>query len=448
MFSAEAFQTSSLRRVPEGESITRILAASIRAVEPGAAMERFVRRDGEVLTVSDRMYDLGSFRRVALLGIGKASVAMSTRLAGILGAHLQAGLIVTKHTSASPQFPFPIMEGDHPIPGTRSLEAGLKTMEFVSSLGPEDLIFCLISGGGSALVVTPVEHLPMEDLQTLTSVLLANGASVDEINSLRRRLERLKGGGLVKASNGATIVSLILSDVVGNPLEAIASGPTAPDPTSRSDAIALFEKYELQGIIPASILTVLERAPETPKPGDPIFEKVQNLIVGSNLMAAQAALAQAGLEGFHPYLLRINQQGEARQVAFELATILRQAKRTGDPAPRPACMVVGGETTVTLRGIGKGGRNTELALAAVTELADFPGVIFVTFATDGEDGPTDAAGAVVTGGTFRRAAGQGLQPGDYLDCNDSYTFFAALDDLLKPGPTGTNVNDLIFLFVL
>ena len=165
-------------------------------------------------------------------------------------------------------------------------------------------------------------------------------------------------------------------------------------------------------------------------------------------MAAQSALAQAGMEGFHPYLLRINQQGEARQAAFELATILRQAKKTGDPVPIPACIVVGGETTVTLRGKGKGGRNMELALTAVTELADFPGVILVTLATDGEDGPTDAAGAVVTGESFRRAAGHGLNPGDYLDRNDSYTFFAALDDLLKPGPTGTNVNDLMFLFVL
>ncbi len=177
--------------------------------------------------------------------------------------------------------------------------------------------------------------------------------------------------------------------------------------------MALVEKYELPGKIPASILAALEQAPETPKPGDPIFEKVQNIIVGSSLLAAQAALAQAVTEGFHPYLLRIDLQGEARQAAFELATFLRQAKKTGDPVPRPACIVVGGETTVTLRGKGKGGRNTELALAAVTELADFPGVMLVTLATDGEDGPTDAAGAVVTGDTFRRAAGLGPASGGF-----------------------------------
>ena len=447
MLSAESFQTYSLRGLPEGESITRILAASILAVEPGAAVERFVRREGDVLTVSGRTYNLASFRRVALLGIGKASVAMSTRLAGILGARLEAGLIVTKHAGVHTEFPLTFLEGDHPIPGVHSIEAGQKTLQFVSSLGPQDLLFCLISGGGSALLTTPIKGVLPEHLEALTTTLLACGARVDEINSLRRRLERLKGGGLVKASNGATIVSLILSDVVNNPLEAIASGPTAPDPTSRSEAMAVLQKYQLPGKIPSSIVAILEQTPETPKPGDPIFGKVQNVIVGSSLLAAQAALVQAGIEGFHPYLLRIDLQGEASQVAFELATYLRQVKKTGDPVPRPACIIAGGETTVTLKGRGRGGRNTELALAAATELADFPDVMMVTLATDGEDGPTDAAGAVVTGGTFRRASGLSLHPGDFLDRNNSYTFFAALDDLLKPGPTGTNVNDLVFLFV-
>ena len=448
MLSAESFQTFSLHSMPEGKSITRILAASIQAVEPGAAVERFVRREGDNLIVADRSYNLGAFRHVAMLGIGKASVAMSTRLAGILGARLGAGLVVTKQAGAQAEFPFTLLEGDHPIPGARSLEAGQKALEFVSLLGPDDLLFCLVSGGGSALVTVPRERLPLEDMQALTAELLACGARVDEINSLRRRLERLKGGDLVRASKGATIVSLILSDVVGNPLEAIASGPTAPDPTSKNEALALVEKYKLPGKIPASILAALKHVPETPKPGDPIFEKVQNVIVGSSLLAAQAALAQAETEGFHPYLLRIDLQGEARQAAFELATFLRQAKQTGDPVPPPACVVVGGETTVTVKGKGKGGRNTELALAAVMELADFPGVMLVTLATDGEDGSTDAAGAVVSGVTFRRAAGLGLHPGDFLDRNDSYAFFAALEDLLKPGPTGTNVNDLGFLFIL
>jgi glycerate 2-kinase len=454
MLSAESFRTHSLDAAPEGESITRILAAAIHAVEPGAAVGRFVQRTGNALTVAGRSYDLSTFRHVALLGIGKASVAMCEMLAGILGTRLDSNLVITKHATSIPHSPLTILQGNHPIPGSNSLLAGTKAMKFISTLGSDDLLFCLISGGGSALVTAPVESVSLADLQSLTSVLLACGARIDEINLLRRRLDRIKGGGIVKLANGAMIVSLILSDVVGNPLEAIASGPTAPDPSTKADAMAVFEKYGLRTKVPASILAALEDSPETPKPDDPVFTQVQNVIVGSNILAAQAALKQAHEEGFQPYLLRTDLQGEARQVAFELATFLRQAKKTNSPVPAPVCIVAGGETTVTLRqgsgqalgGNGKGGRNTELALAAVSELADFPGVMLATLATDGEDGPTDAAGAVVTGESFRRAADLGLHPGDFLDRNDSYSFFAVLEDLLKPGPTGTNVNDLVFMF--
>jgi glycerate 2-kinase len=448
MLSAESFLTSSLRGLPQGQAITRILAAAINSVEPGDALGSFVRLSRSILNVAGHKYDLGKYKRVSLLGIGKASVAMAQKLAEILGPRLDNALVITKHVENLANFPFPILQGDHPIPGMQSLLAGKKAVEFVSSLRPDDLLCCLISGGGSALVTAPLESLGSEDLQALTSVLLACGARIDEINSLRRRLDLLKGGGLVRLSNGATIVSLILSDVVGNPLEVIASGPTAPDPTTRGDAMKVLKKYGLPGKIPALIQTTLEYAPETPKPGDPIFEKVQNVIVGSSLLAAQAALAQAEAEGFHPHLLRIDMQGEARQAGSGLATFLRQAKSTNIPVGRPACIIAGGETTVTLHGKGKGGRNTELALAAVAELVDFPGVMLITLATDGEDGPTDAAGAVVNADTFRRAAALGYHPSDFLERNDSYTFFASLNDLLKPGPTGTNVNDLVFLFAL
>ncbi|MBU1206598.1 MAG: hypothetical protein KKH04_06690, partial [Proteobacteria bacterium] len=204
--------------------------------------------------------------------------------------------------------------------------------------------------------------------------------------------------------------------------------------------------HSIHGKAPISVLNALNSGCETLKPGDAVFENVDNILVGSNLLAAQAALKQAKAEGFHPYLLRTELQGEAREVAVELCRTLRWAWQTGDPTPPPACIVAGGETTVTLRGDGRGGRNTELALASVTELANFPGVMLVTLATDGEDGPTDAAGAVVSGETFARAYALGLDPVAHLTRNDSYPFFAALDDLLKPGPTGTNVNDLTFLF--
>ncbi len=447
MLSAESFWSSSLRLAPEGERITRILFATINAIEPGLAVRRHVVRDGDVLTISGRDYDLRAYRRVVLLGMGKASVAMSDTLANILSDRLSTGLVISKRASRSSNSLMIYMVGGHPIPDLHSLEAGKKVLELISSLGPDDLLFCLISGGGSALVAAPVSGISLTDIQLLTSVLLASGARIDEINSLRRRLDLIKGGGVVKLAGGATVISLILSDVVGNPLEAIASGPTAPDPTSRADSLSILVKYRQEQRIPISVLQSLRDSPETPKPGDSMFAKVFNLIVGDNLQAAQAALTQANLEGFHPYLLSANLQGEARQVAFELATALRQTSLTGDPVPAPSCLVAGGETTVTLKGNGKGGRNTELALAAVSELADFPRVMLITLASDGEDGLTDAAGAVVTGGTYRRAAGLGLHPGLFLERNDSYSFFSALNDLLKPGPTGTNGNDLVFLFI-
>jgi hydroxypyruvate reductase len=239
-------------------------------------------------------------------------------------------------------------------------------------------------------------------------------------------------------------VSLILSDVVGNPLEAIASGPTTPDPTTAADALSVLKKFNLTKKTPGKILEVLRRNSKAEQSSS--FMHVQNIIVGSNLTAAQAALCQAEEEGFNPYLLRTDLQGEAREAARDLSIQLRWAWKMGDPAPRPACIVCGGETTVTVHGDGRGGRNTELALAAVSELADFPGVMLVTLATDGEDGATDAAGAVVTGDTLRGGVELGMNSSEFLNRNDSYAYFNAMDDLLKPGPTGTNVNDLTFLF--
>jgi glycerate 2-kinase len=451
MISGESFQANSLEVHPQGAAIQRILAAAVNSVEPGVAVRRVISREGGTLLVGGDNLDLTNYRNIYLLGIGKASPAMSITMADILGETLLAGLVVCKYApldNIPTKFHTKLrsLEGGHPIPDEDSLRAGEEAVQFLSHLEPSDLLFCLISGGGSALVTEPVEGVTLADLQTLTAAMLACGATINEINSLRRRFDKLKGGGVARLANGAKIISLVLSDVVGNHLEAIASGPTAPDPVTRVEARAILRLYDLEGKLPNSILQSLDYLPETPKPGDALFENVQTILVGSNLVAAQGALRQAEEEGFHPYLLRTDLEGEARQAAFTLATYLRQAKKTGDPVPSPACIIAGGETTVTVTGTGKGGRNTELALAAVNELADFPGVMLVTLATDGEDGPTDAAGAVVTGDTYRRARELGMQAGEYLGRNDSYRFFEALGDLLKPGPTGTNVNDLTFLF--
>ena len=446
MIAPAQFLTRSLRLSPHGPAVARILAAGLNAVHPGEAVGRFVQRENDRLRIANKLYPLEKDRRTFIIAFGKASLPMAESLANILGGLLIDGVVIPKHTTGRTLNLLSVMEGGHPIPDERSLAAGRKVIELLSGLRADDLVFCLISGGGSALMAAPVEGVTLSDLQSLTSALLACGASVDEINILRRHLDRLKGGGLARLASPAHVVSLILSDVVRNPLEAIASGPTAPDPTTCADALTVIDKYQLLGKIPESMLSALRSGRETLKPGDAVFKNVDNLLVGSNLIAAQAALKQAETEGFHPYLLRTDLQGEAREVAIELCYTLRWAWQTGDPAPRPACIVAGGETIVTLRGDGCGGRNTELALAAVTELAKFPDIMLVTLATDGEDGPTDAAGAVATGETYARAYSLGLDPVEYLCRNDSYTFFTALDDLLKPGSTGTNVNDLILLF--
>jgi glycerate 2-kinase len=437
MIPPERFETATLRESPFGASVTRILSAALDAVDPAAAVRR---------AVAYLNLDLEPGGRIFVIAIGKASVPMADAMTEILGGRLTGGVIITKHAPSKFCSTLTVIEGGHPVPDERSLAAGAKIHKLLSGLTAADLVFCLISGGGSALVASPVDGVTLSDLQSLTADLLACGARVDEINILRRHFDVLKGGGLARLAAPARVVSLILSDVVGDPLEAIASGPTAPDPTTRADALSILAQYSLSEKH-SQIVNVLRRVTETPKPGDPIFENVSNRIVGDNLIAAQAALKQAEVEGFNPYLLRTDLQGEARDASVELCRILRWSWQTGDPARRPACIVVGGETTVTLcPHPGRGGRNTELALASVTELANFPGVMLVTLATDGEDGPTDAAGAVVTGETFNRINSLGLTTSDFLARNDSYSFFESLDDLLKPGPTGTNVNDLTFLF--
>jgi hydroxypyruvate reductase len=423
--SANSFFTHSLH----DPQLAQILAAAIEAVEPGIAVENFLRK-----------HTLPSTRRVFVLGLGKAAIPMTKAVIRLV--NVTRGLVITKHAAPIDSDSVTVIEGSHPVPDSRSLTAGHIALEFVSALSADDLLLCLISGGGSALMTAP--RVPLEDLQSLTRSLLACGARIDEMNILRRHLDQVKGGGLAQATQ-ARVVSLLLSDVVGNPLEAIASGPTAPDPTTREDALGVLEKYGLTQSIPATILRALEESPETPKANDPLFARVENIAIGSNALAAQAAITQAQAGGFQAEFLGDDWQGEARETAERLC---RELALRADSTPRPFCLVAGGETTVTLRGDGKGGRNQELALAAIPLLARMKNVILVTLATDGEDGNSTAAGAVVTDVTLARAQAQGMDFAEYLACNDSNSFFGALDDLLNIGPTGTNVNDLTFLFGL
>jgi glycerate 2-kinase len=417
---ANRFATHSL----QDPRVLRILSAALKAVDPYIAVQK------NLPALKQRVFGLG---------IGKAAVPMMDALAARLP--LSGGLAVTKFGSGLRRDSYTIMEGGHPIPDARSLYAGEKVLRFVSSLREDDTLVCLISGGGSALVSAP--YVSLEDLQTLTSLLLSSGARIDEINTLRRQLDRIKGGGLAQATK-AKIISLILSDVIGNPLEAIASGPTVPDPTTAEDAIAILKKYELEKQVPGSIYKFLESGRSLPDSKEQALglQNVQTIIVGDNELASRAALQQAELEGFHAKILRNDLQGEAQKVGVVLAQQLQEESRK---RPRPFCLIAGGETTVTIKGNGKGGRNQELALSAVPELNGLDGILFIALATDGDDGPTDAAGAVVTGESAQRSKLLRLDASAYLSRNDAYPFFQALGDLIKTGPTGTNVNDLIFL---
>ncbi|HSQ40099.1 MAG TPA: glycerate-2-kinase family protein, partial [Anaerolineales bacterium] len=278
----ESFATRTLSRHPRGEAIRRILAAAIRSVEPGTAVRQFVRRENNSLFINGQEYSLDKIGQVRVLGLGKACPAMTLPLADLLSDHATRGLLIPKQTPVHAPSGFDLQPGGHPVPDEDSLLAGQKALELTSGLGEDDLLICLISGGGSALMTAPPPGISLADLRELTSALLACGARVDEINTLRRHLDRLKGGGLARFASPAKVVSLILSDVVDNPLEAIASGPTAPDPSTRADALGVLEKYDLLGEVPQAILDSLKTAPETPKPGNKLFERVQNVIVGSN----------------------------------------------------------------------------------------------------------------------------------------------------------------------
>lgn len=448
------FQTETLKSCRHGDRIERILAAAVNAVEPGSAVRRFLQRQGNQLFVAGAHYPLEDFQRVRVIGAGKAGAPMAAAAEEILGNELTDGLVIVKEGYCEPgSSRIRLVEAGHPIPDARGVQAAEELGRLLQDSQPDDLVICLVSGGGSALLVSPVTGLGLSDLQGLTAALLASGAAIHEINTLRKHLENLKGGGLARRAHPARIVTLVLSDVVGDPLDVIASGATVPDPTTYTQAWQILERYNLLEQVPPAVTDHLRLGLdhmilETPKPGDPLFNSVQNVIIGSNRLAAEAATVQARQEGFSTLLLTTSLQGEARHVGRVLASLGREMVESGQPLQPPACLVAGGETTVTLTGRGKGGRNQELALSAVRDLGGLDDVVLVSLATDGGDGPTDAAGAVVSGSSLSRAVALGLDPAAFLKNNDAYHFFQALDDLIITGPTMTNVNDLTMVFTL
>jgi len=434
--------------------IMAIINAALKAVDPAEAIRKVVKKEGNDLIVAGKAYNLEKYRRVIVIGGGKAGAPMAAAVEEILGERIAKGWVNVKEGYILEPSPtrITINQAGHPTPNESGLEGARKILELASEAEEEDLVITLISGGGSALMPLPAEGITLEDKKIATSLLLKCGATINEINALRKHISALKGGQLAKAAYPATVISLILSDVIGSPLDTIASGPTAPDSTTFADAWKVMEKYDLLTEMPPRIVERIKRGmegeiPETPKPGDRIFERVQNVIIGDNYIAATAALEEAKKLGYNAMLLTTFLEGEAREVAKAVAALGKEVAFRGIPIPPPACLILGGETTVTIKGKGKGGRNQELALAAAIALEGWERVTVVTLATDGTDGPTDAAGAIVDGTTTRKAAERGLSPLAYLQNNDSYTFFQALGDLLITGPTNTNVNDLVFVFV-
>ncbi|HUS71022.1 MAG TPA: glycerate kinase [Anaerolineae bacterium] len=432
--------------------ILPILSAALQAVDPVAAVKRHVSLERNKLRIGDHTYDLRQYEHIYVVGGGKAGGSMARAIEGILGDRITAGVVNTKYGYLADTRMVRINEAGHPIPDAQGMSGAREMLDLAKGASEGDLVLCLISGGGSALMTLPVEGISLKDMEALTSALLRCGATINEINTIRKHLSQIKGGNLARAAFPAEVVSLILSDVVGNPLDVIASGPTVPDSSSFTQSLEIVERYNLVDDLPAPIIEQLRRGKdgeieETPKQGDPVFASTYNLIVGSNEIAARAAMDEARDAGLHTLLLSTYVEGEAREVAHVFCAIAKEILHSGQPVPRPACVVAGGETTVTIRGEGRGGRNQELALSAAIRLDGMDEVVIVALATDGTDGPTDAAGAIADGSTLRRARAKKLLAREHLANNDSYHFFDQLDDLLITGPTNTNVNDLTFVFV-
>mgnify|MGYP006290510019 CR=1 FL=1 len=434
------------------DAASAIFQAGIRAVKPDTCVRRSLQLTGNRLKAGKTEYFLDQIETLYVVGFGKASAAMARSVEEILGDRIDAGLIVTKYNHGVGLKHCKAIEAGHPVPDENGLRGTEALLGLVSGAGPEDLILCLISGGGSALSPAPIEGIALSDKQETTRSLLKCGATIHEINTIRKHLSRIKGGRLCTAANGAQMLSLILSDVIGDDLDVIASGSTSPDPSTFADCFEILTRYEMIEKIPEAVREHLSRGlkgqtAETPKPGDFVFTRVRNRIVGSISDALTAAEAEARRLGYAPLILSSMVQGEAREVAKILSGIAKEIQRSGRPLPAPACLLSGGETTVTVHGDGLGGRNMELALAAGISLADASGILMLSAGTDGSDGPTDAAGAFADGSTLARAAASNLSASRYLSRNDSYHFFKRLGDLFITGPTRTNVMDLQVLLV-
>jgi len=420
-----------------------IFRSALSAVDPEEAVRRHLRL--EQLAPDE-------FERILVVGAGKAVAPMAKALEDILGDRIAAGVLVVKDGHGLALKKVRVLEASHPVPDDRGVSGTAEILGLLAQATARDLVVCLISGGGSALLISPANGLSLQDKQETTKQLLACGATIHEINTVRKHLSRAKGGQLARAAHPAAVVSLILSDVVGDDLDVIASGPTVPDRSTFSDTMEILRRYDVWDRIPSAVRERVSqgaagRADETPKPGDPVFERCAQILVGTNLRALDAAAQAAEQMGYRSIILSSKIEGEAREVAKAFAAIGKEIRSSGHPLKPPACVLMGGETTVTLQGRGRGGRNQEFVLAGALALEGLSDLVLLAGGTDGTDGPTDAAGAIADGSTIGRAKALGMAPHAFLKRSDSYAFFKPLNDLIVTGPTRTNVMDMYMLLV-
>ena len=417
-----------------------IFQAALKAADPKQAVLRHAPGLHQILA--------HDYERIFVIGAGKASAAMAQAIEKLLGKRITGGVINVKDGHTAPLKRIELVECGHPVPDERGVAGAARIAALAAGATARDLVVCLISGGASALLPMPAGGLTLAGKQAVTRLLLECGANIHEINTVRKHLSAIKGGQLARLVVPARLLTLVLSDVIGDDLSVIGSGPTWPDASTFADALDVLRRFEVVDRTPLAVLRHLEECQaETPKPGDAAFASAVTVIVGSNRLAVEAAESEARARGYHPLILGTRIEGETREVARMHAAIAREVLEADRPVAKPACLISGGETTVTIRGQGLGGRNQEFALAAAIHMEDAGNIVALSGGTDGNDGPTDAAGAIATHTTLDRAAMMGLNARAMLAGNDSYHFFQPLGDLLMTGPTGTNVMDVRLLLV-
>ena len=429
------------------------LECALNAAEPKQLLVSKLKLQDSRLLVDGCCFDLQKFRNIYVVGGGKAGGSMAQALEGVLGKYITSGIINVPYGLGRSSGIVELHETSHPVPDEAGVEGTRRMMAIAEKAEEDDLLICLISGGGSSLMPLPSEGLSLNDKQELTKTLLKSGAAISEINAVRKHLSAFKGGWLARKAFPATILNLILSDVVGDPLDSIASGPTVPDLSTFKDAINVIKKHGLWADAPSDVRKVLTEGTrgqieETPKPGDEAFRKVCSIVIGNNRTASLGALDYLKSKGLNALLLSTSLEGEAKYLGPILASVAREIGVSGNPVRKPSGIVAGGETTVAVKGRGVGGRNQELALSAATKISGIKGCVVASMSTDGVDGPNDAAGAIVDCCTLQRAKELGLAPEKFLERNDSYRFFSKLGDLIFTGPTTTNVNDVSVIVVL